>query len=344
MALAREEAEHGPGSARSSRARQALLLLCTFLPSRLRLAVWRWLGMRVGPGCRVSPGSVVIADQIVLGPGAVIEPLSFVFRPAYFEMGERCRIAGFVRVLGYGRAILGPQSFVGLGSLIDCTTEVRIGDRTQIGPRSMLYSHGYSALLYKCGYSRRDGPLVIGRDCWLGMATVVYPRLEIGDRTVVSPGLVVSQSVAADKWLFPPVEPYRTGPVRIVQFGLAKGVREKELDAELLRLAGARPGSRVDRSRHDRWILELSRDERVILLRGPSSEPLAGYAQERSVVWCLECADPEPVLPTFCFAEWRVTGGWTPFAEEIAAYLCESGSAHFAFDSRQAPKPLTPAR
>jgi hypothetical protein len=120
-----------------------------------------------------------------------------------------------------------------------------------------------------------------------------------------------------------------------VQFALARGVREKELDAEILRLGQARPGSYLDTSCDDRWVLHLPRDRSVLLLRGPSREGLDALPRDRSVAWCLEGGEDEPALPTFRFADWRVAGGWTPFAEEIAAYLCESGSAHFAFDSRE---------
>ena len=111
------------------------LLLCTFLPSGLRIAVWRMLGMRVGNGCRVSVGSIVVADRIKLDHGAVIEPLTFIYRPKVFEMGERARIAAFVRVVGYGEVVIGPQSFVAMACMIDCTTEFRMGHRVALGPR-----------------------------------------------------------------------------------------------------------------------------------------------------------------------------------------------------------------
>src|SRR5580658_2875893 len=136
--------------------REAILLAGTFLPSFLRLATWRIMGFKVGKGCHVSMLSIIVADSIELGPGAVIEALTLIYRPNLLYIGERGRIAGFVRIIGHeGTVHLKPQSFIGLGCLIDCTACFELGDRSQLGPRSTAYSHGGSQLLFNMRYPHR---------------------------------------------------------------------------------------------------------------------------------------------------------------------------------------------
>src|SRR5262245_1704285 len=101
--------------------RRLALLLCTVLPSPLRLFVWRCFGFSVGRGAHVSMLSVVIADEIELGPGACIESLTLIYRPTSLVIGERSRIASFVRIIGFGNVRIARQAFVGLGCLIDCS-------------------------------------------------------------------------------------------------------------------------------------------------------------------------------------------------------------------------------
>jgi acetyltransferase-like isoleucine patch superfamily enzyme len=310
----------------------AALLICTFFPSRLRIAVWRLLGMEVGVGCRISAGSIVVADHIKLDHGATIEPLTFIFRPKSFEMGERARIAAFVRITGYGEAVIGPQSFVAMGCMIDCTMAFRTGSRVGLGPRGTFYTHGSWQLIYNLGNKYRNGPIVIGSDTYLGMCAIVYPNVTIGDRTVVSPGLAIHRDVAPGTWVAPLEEAHRAGPLERLQVDASK--RQAQIEADLKHLAEKYPDGRLDDSQSDRWVLDLA-GGKIILLRGESDAGLDDLPRKQTVVWRLMGGSDTPPVPTFRFGELRVLGGWTPFAERIATLLCEEIGAHFVFESRE---------
>jgi len=282
--------------------------------------VWRLLGMEVGVGCRVSFGSIVVADKIKIDHGAVIEPLTFIFRPESFEMGERARIAGFVRIVGYGQVVIGPQSFVALGCLIDCTMGFRTGARAGLAPRCTFYTHGSWQLIYNQGQRYRNGPIVVGSDIYIGMCAIVYPNVTIGDRSVISPGQVIRTDVSPDSWVAPLQETHREGPLERLQVDLSK--RQEQIEADLKHLAAKYPGSVLDDSQPDR------------LLRGDAEVAIDQLARDRTVVWCLAGGGDSPAIPTFRFGELRVLGGWTPFAESIATLLCEEAGAHFVFESR----------
>ena len=79
-----------------------LLLICTFFPSYLRLAVWKTLGFQVGKKCHVSILSIVVADHIEIGYGSSIDSLTFIYKPSTLLIGDRARIGNFVRIIGGG--------------------------------------------------------------------------------------------------------------------------------------------------------------------------------------------------------------------------------------------------
>ena len=167
--------------------RTLLLLFATFLPSVVRIMIWRVLGFRVGTGCYISPFSVIAADYIEFESGVRVDPFCLIYAPRQLTMGERCRVASFVRILGYGSCAFGAQTLIGMSSLIniDTSTEFRLGRHSGLGPRSTYFTHGGNhGLTCTKRYRLRIGPIIIGQDSWVGMACTVYPDVVIGDGTV----------------------------------------------------------------------------------------------------------------------------------------------------------------
>jgi acetyltransferase-like isoleucine patch superfamily enzyme len=316
------------------RLKELIMALCTFAPSSLRLAAWRLLGHRVGPGCRVSPLSLIVADKIELGHGCVIEPFSLIYRPSHFRMGERSRIASFVRIIGYGRVDLAEQTFIALGCLIEAARHVcfRVGARSEIGPRGTYYTHGRTALLFSVGYPQRTGDITIGEDCWLGMACIVYPQVQIGDRSMIMPGTVVTHRVKTGTWLLQMQQP--TGrPIAFFSSLPSSSDAEKLVFIQEMfqQLASRSRHARVDKT-ESAWILEFSRSRRLILCCNEQKVDALDGTRHKTVVWRLHGA-PTPGAPTFRFDDLKIYGCWTPLAEELAAYLCDDCGVRFVFDS-----------
>lgn len=315
--------------------KKALLLLGTFLPSSLRLFLWRRMGFRVGVGCRVAPFSIVVADHIEIEHGAVIETLCLIFSPRKLVLGERCRIASMNRMIGFGEILLGRQCFIAFGNLIDATARFVLGARSQLGPRGTYYTHGATCLLFNAGYPTRVGDIVIGEDVWLGMCTIVYPKVKIGSRILGFAGLVITGDVEGGQLLFPPGNSYKTLPIKRVVLLPGGGEKQKReaLDSKLRALANAHPGSRIEETERV-WTLSLPGSRRVILLREGDLAGLKDLFPGRTVVWKLHGAETSPPVPFFCFEDLTVYGKWTPFAEDIAAFLCSATGVHFFFHQR----------
>lgn len=279
--------------------------------------------------------SVVVADQITLGPGSVIEPLTFIYCPRSLVMGERSRIAGFVRIIGYGVVDIEPQAFIALGCLIDCTTEFHLGARSAIGPRGTYYTHGATTLIFNERFPHRNGPIRIGQDCWLGMGCIVYPRITIGDHSIVLPGMVVNSDVGENQAVLPPAQPYRVMAADVIRVMVPDKAKEGTIEECFRKCSQFFRCSSIDDARDDMWVLTLPGRGKVVLLRNSESRCPEGYPREKTVVWRLSSPENEPSVPTFQFDLLSIRGGWTPFAESIAACLCERAGYHFVFGPEQ---------
>jgi acetyltransferase-like isoleucine patch superfamily enzyme len=277
--------------------------------------------------------SVVVADEIVLGPGATIDPFTMVYYPKRLVMGERARIAGFVRIIGKtGEVVLGPQSYVGVGCLIDTTSGFELGARSELGPRGLYYTHGAPALLFNVRFPQRFAPIRIGQDSWVAMGCVVNPGVEVGDRVIVFPGLTLRSNVPDDTSLLPREREQRTAPTRLITMQVRSEDRSEKIEVALRRCAEKHRRSHLNESRDDLWILELPGRGTVYLVRGKGSElPGLPLGAEARAIWTLSRRDGPGDVPQFCFDELCVRGPWTPFAEHLAVELDRNDGVRFAF-------------
>jgi maltose O-acetyltransferase len=98
----------------------------------------------------------------------------------------------------YGTHIhLGARVYFNFNCVVLDVCEVRIGDRTLIGPAVQIYAatHPLDAELRK---SREFGkPVSIGSDVWVGGGAIILPGVTIGDRAVIGAGSVVTKNVPA---------------------------------------------------------------------------------------------------------------------------------------------------
>jgi acetyltransferase-like isoleucine patch superfamily enzyme len=279
-------------------------------------------------------GSIVVAESIEIHSGAVIEPLVFIYCPKSFVMGERSRIAGFVRIIGYGEVELKPQSFIALACLIDCSTRFELGDRSQIGPRGLYYTHGGSrGLTFNKRYPQRNGPIRIGRDCWFGMGCIVYPDVVIGEEVVVLPGMVISSNIDSKQALFPLQKTHNIVPVEFVRMGVTEEVLLAQMEEALLEYAATEKSSCLQKVKEDYWMLTLPGNYQIIFLRGKEipKEVLVEQPSNKTIIWSLYAFEKTNQVPTFFFGDLSIKGGWTPFAERVANFLCEKAGIHFIF-------------
>ena len=79
-----------------------------------------------------------------------------------------------------------------MGCHIDGRNGIHIGYNVWIGPRVSIISMNHDIDNYSSYVE--SGPIVIGDNCWLGANSVILPKVELGEHTVVAAGAVVTKS------------------------------------------------------------------------------------------------------------------------------------------------------
>jgi maltose O-acetyltransferase len=99
----------------------------------------------------------------------------------------------------YGAHIhIGEDVFLNYGCVLLDVCEIRIGDRTQIGPHVQLLAadHPREAAARDAGLES-GLPVTVGRNCWIGGGALLLPGVTVGDDAIVGAGSVVTRDVPA---------------------------------------------------------------------------------------------------------------------------------------------------
>ncbi len=314
--------------------KQIVCILGVFLPWSIRAWTWRLLGFKVGKHCNVKLLTLVYADQIEMGPGVVIEPLTLIYKPRRLILEEGVRVASFVRIVGWkGDVHLKRQSFVGIGTIIDLSNGFQLGERSQVGPRNTIYTHGISQLLFSTRLPERIGAVVIGRDSYVGMGCLIYPKVEIGDEVLIFPGMRILENIASRQALVPTNNDYTFQPIRRFQLLTTISDQRKTLDTYFAQFGDLFGKGPIDRSNDDIWKLKLKGRGQILYVRNEAVEIEGNLLQpaKKIVIWTLLPLNKHEHIPQFCFSKLLVYGPETRFGRKIALDL-QGRMAQFAFD------------
>lgn len=100
----------------------------------------------------------------------------------------------------YGTNILiGEKVFFNFNCIVLDVTYVTIGSRTLFGPNVQIYTatHPIDHVERASGLEYAK-PIVIGEDVWVGGSAVICPGVEIGSRSVIGAGSVITKNIPSD--------------------------------------------------------------------------------------------------------------------------------------------------
>jgi maltose O-acetyltransferase len=94
---------------------------------------------------------------------------------------------------------IGDKVFFNFNCVVLDVMPVRIGSRTLFGPNVQIYTatHPMDYQLRATGLENAK-PVSIGEDVWIGGSAVICPGVNIGDRTVIGAGSVVTKDIPSD--------------------------------------------------------------------------------------------------------------------------------------------------
>ena len=154
--------------------------------------------------------SSVCADGVSLGANARL--INRNVREAVC-IGENTVCRGILRVEASGSLTIGKEVYIGDDSIISTLASVVIGDGTLIGHNVQIFdntSHPISYLERHLHFRKLIGykvysdfnipssPVCIGENCWLGMNSIILKGVNIGDRSIIGAGSVITKDIPSD--------------------------------------------------------------------------------------------------------------------------------------------------
>ena len=121
-------------------------------------------------------------------------------RAKLLGLPEGCRIRENAKIISPKNLICGKNVWIGEGAILDASGGLTIGDNTQIGLYTLVWTHTSrdQAIAGETGISRgriKRTPTKIGKNCFIGGPSVIYPGVIIGDGVTVLPLSVVTRDV-----------------------------------------------------------------------------------------------------------------------------------------------------
>lgn len=120
------------------------------------------------------------------------------FRACNVAVGDKCRIAGGVRLYGRGNVTFGVDAWIGLNTHIYMSpgSSVYIGSFCDIAPEVVFHTgtHEFGSDLRRAGAGKSDD-IHVGDGTWVGVGAVILPGARIGTGCFVAAGSVVKKGL-----------------------------------------------------------------------------------------------------------------------------------------------------
>jgi acetyltransferase-like isoleucine patch superfamily enzyme len=124
-------------------------------------------------------------------------------RAKLLGLPEGCRIRENAKIISPENLKCGENVWIGEGAILDASGGLEIGDNTQIGLYTLIWTHTSidQAVSGETGISKDKitrMPTKIGRNCFISGPSVIYSGVTIGNRVTVLPMSVVNNDVTDD--------------------------------------------------------------------------------------------------------------------------------------------------
>ncbi|OGR00519.1 MAG: acetyltransferase [Deltaproteobacteria bacterium RIFOXYA12_FULL_61_11] len=121
-------------------------------------------------------------------------------RARLWGLPKGCRMRENAKIISPDKLTCGEYVWIGEGAILDASGGLEIGAHTSVGLNVYLWSHT-SFLTNLTMNNIMGNPLIerkkttIGKGCFIGGPSVIYPGVTIGDRTVILPMTVVTKDL-----------------------------------------------------------------------------------------------------------------------------------------------------
>ncbi len=156
------------------------------LASRMRLFIYRMLGMKQGMRNRIEGGGRCRRlNQIEIG--------------SYNAFTQGCWLWPNDEDFDEIRIRIGSGNYFNRNLMIDACNYVEIGNENMFGPDVYITdsNHGVRSGVSPKSLPMDKGRVKIGSKCWIGARAIILKDVELGDGSIVGAGAVVTKSFPA---------------------------------------------------------------------------------------------------------------------------------------------------
>ena len=226
------------------------ILLMGFLPSFLKVLVYRIRGYKINKRVKIGLGSIIISEDAIIGEntsigfgtvirakrlciGRYVQIGSATFiDTTNVEIGDDSKIKEKVLIGGIkwpeSSIVIGKRVTININSFLNPTKPIIIGDDTGIGGHCLLFTHG-SWLSELDGFPVVFKPITIGKKVWLPWRVFIMPGVTIGNNVVIGADSLVNHN-------FPSNTLIAGSPAKIIMENFPKKISNKDRYAIITRI------------------------------------------------------------------------------------------------------------
>jgi len=127
------------------------------------------------------------------------ESRELILEELFGSVGESATVEPPVRCDYGAQIVVGDRFFANFGCVFLDVCPIEFGDRCLLGPSVHVYTATHPLDATERAEGKEYGkPVSVGDDVWIGGQAVLNPGVEVGDRSVVASGAVVTRDVPSD--------------------------------------------------------------------------------------------------------------------------------------------------
>jgi acetyltransferase-like isoleucine patch superfamily enzyme len=192
-------------------------MIVAFFPNKVRIAIYRFFGAKIGKCVRIGLGTVILADYIEIGDHTNIGSFCRI-KVSKITLGKYVQISNLAKITAHtlkmdSRAIIGENTHIsgdnrdkrsilmmGMHSwifqncFINVTREVTMGKNVGVGGGTYLFTHGYWLNKLE-GFPVAYGSVIIEDDVWIPWSCFIMPGTTIGSNAIIGARSLVTKDV-----------------------------------------------------------------------------------------------------------------------------------------------------
>ncbi len=167
--------------------------------SSLRISLLRRAGIKIGNNVKIDRHAIVwkdtsLADNVEIRTRAKVIAASI---DKHYVVDVGAQILG----VNKNRISIGEHTYIGINNVLDGSGGLKIGNHVHIaGPSVGIWTHSTidNVLMgseINDNTHRKEAPVIIENNVWIGGLSIIYPGVKIGHHSVVLPNSVVNRDV-----------------------------------------------------------------------------------------------------------------------------------------------------